>query len=91
MILAPHPSNEILLDYAAGAIATASCGSIASHLAHCAACRAIVARYEAIGGVLLDELPPSRLPMGSLNRILSRIEAHEAKGRRKVAVPLRLR
>lgn len=57
-----HLTDSWLLDYAAGATAEAQALLVATHLALCAPCRLRVSEYEALGGALLDELPPTPLP-----------------------------
>lgn len=56
-----HLTDSWLLDYAAGATAEAQGLLVATHLALCAPCRLRVSEYEALGGALLDELPPTPL------------------------------
>jgi len=56
MKLNHHPSEELLFDYASGAISEAWGLSVATHLAFCSECRDKVAEIEAIGGCLLDGL-----------------------------------
>lgn len=50
-----HPMPELLVDYAAGAMAEGRALAIAAHLGLCGACRAEVGRFEAIGGSLLQD------------------------------------
>ena len=53
-----HPAPELLFDYATGAMAEGRALAVATHLGLCAACRAEVGRYEAIGGGLLRDAAP---------------------------------
>ncbi|MGE0746775.1 MAG: ChrR family anti-sigma-E factor [Rhodospirillales bacterium] len=50
-----HPDPEVLLDYAAGALAEGPSIAVATHLSLCALCRAEVARFEAMGGALVSD------------------------------------
>lgn len=53
-----HPSDSWLIGYAAGSTSESESLVIASHLTFCSRCRDIVATAEAVGGVLLENLPP---------------------------------
>jgi putative transcriptional regulator len=72
-----HPAEEFLLDYAAGATSPAETLLLATHLAYCTACRQAVHAARAIGGTLLDTLPPARMPPNMLNRTLAAIDADD--------------
>jgi putative transcriptional regulator len=71
---AHHPDAGALLDYAAGAASEAAGVMIASHLALCPACRGEVARLEALGGAMLDELTPTPLETAALDNLLRRLD-----------------
>lgn len=73
-----HPADDALLDYAAGAASEAASVMIASHLALCPACRAEVARLEALGGAMLEDLPPTPLAAADLDSLLARLDALDA-------------
>jgi len=66
-----HPSDASLLTYAAGSLGEGLSLVVASHLAFCADCRAIVAEGELVGGNLLDALAPEALAAGSRERVLA--------------------
>ncbi|MGL1147904.1 zf-HC2 domain-containing protein, partial [Vibrio parahaemolyticus] len=66
-----HPSNSLLLDYAAGTLDEASSLLIATHLTLCPHCRREVAAAEAIGGSLLDDLPAAPLRPGALDAVMA--------------------
>ena len=69
-----HPSDGHLLAYASGELAEPLALLVATHLTLCARCRAEVAHLEAIGGQLLEELPPEPLSAGSLDAVLARLD-----------------
>ncbi|MEP6968436.1 MAG: ChrR family anti-sigma-E factor [Pseudomonadota bacterium] len=69
-----HPSHEVLVDYAAGAVAPGQAMVIATHLRACAACRGEVALADAVGGALLGALPPAPMREDALARALAGIE-----------------
>jgi putative transcriptional regulator len=74
-----HPPAEFLIDYASGAVSPVEALMIETHLALCPDC-CLAARYcDAIGGTLLAECAPARLPPNLLNRTLAAIDAGGAE------------
>lgn len=69
-----HPPESMLLDYAAGALPEAVSLVIATHLTYCPECRAEVRRLEAVGGAMLDSLPPTEVS-SSLDAVFAKIDA----------------
>jgi putative transcriptional regulator len=69
-----HPSDERLIDHAIGALPRDRDLVIAAHVAVCDMCRAEVRRIEAIGGALLETLPPAPMDGDALDRVLARAE-----------------
>lgn len=69
-----HPEPALLVDYATGALDVGPRLVLAAHLGACPACRAEVALAEAVGGAVLDALPPAPLSPDALDRALARIE-----------------
>ncbi len=74
MSIAHHPSSESLLDLAAGRLERGPALVLGAHLQVCAACRAGAERLEAVGGALLETLPPAAMETDALARALARIE-----------------
>jgi len=70
-----HPHDDVLLAHAAGTLAPALRLAVATHLEGCAACRQAVGRFEAVGGVLLDDIEPVAMAADALQRALAAIEA----------------
>ncbi len=68
-----HPAEDVLMAYASGNLAEGYALVIAVHLAACTACRDVVADFDALGGVLLDNLPPTALAAEAFATTLSRI------------------
>lgn len=62
MTVRHHISDELLADYATGALAEGYSLAVATHLALCPQCRARLARFEAVGGEMLDALAPKAEP-----------------------------
>lgn len=80
-----HPADELLLAHATGRLATGHRLVVASHLELCAQCREQLSLLDAVGGTLLEDMPPSPLAEGALARILARIDALEASSTDPVA------
>lgn len=72
-----HPSEELLLDHAAGALAEAPALLVATHLALCPACRADLAALESLGAGLLEAGEPGVLDEALLERTLARLDGQE--------------
>lgn len=69
-----HPSAELILDYATGAMTEAWGLAIATHLSLCPECRRRVAEMEALGGDLLDAAPPVPMNSGALNAVMAQLD-----------------
>jgi len=61
MTVRHHIGDDLLLNYASGALDEASSLLVATHLALCPTCRGRAERAEMIGGELLESLPPAEL------------------------------
>lgn len=70
-----HPTDELLVAYAAGNLGEAPSLAVATHLALCPACRQEVRRLEAVGGALLEEMPESAVGDDLLAAIMGRLDA----------------
>lgn len=68
-----HISDELLLSYAAGTLDEASSLLVATHLALCPHCRSRNLAADAVGGELLDALPPAALSPGLMGRVLAQL------------------
>lgn len=69
-----HPSGETLLRLAAGTLAPGLAVVAAAHLETCQQCRAETRRLEALGGVILEDLPPEPLDEDAFNQVLARLD-----------------
>jgi putative transcriptional regulator len=69
-----HPCEDRLLEHAVGALPVGRDLVVAAHVAVCETCRAEVRMSEAVGGSLLDALPPAPMADDSLAHALARIE-----------------
>ena len=81
MTIAHHPGEETLAAFAAGTLGAGPRLVVATHLAACPICRGRVRAFEAIGGALLHDMPPSPTRVDLLARTLARIEAGSAAPR----------
>lgn len=74
-----HPSEALLLAYAAGSLGEAESVALSTHLTLCPHCRRAVANAEAIGGALLEDLEESPVSTDGLKAVLARIEHEQAE------------
>jgi putative transcriptional regulator len=75
-----HPSPELLLDYATGALDEAVGLVVAGHVALCPECQTRVRRLEAVGGALLAAIPPVAVSDRLRARTLAALEGGEQPG-----------
>jgi putative transcriptional regulator len=75
MTIQHHPSDELLLAYAAGAIGEAWSLAVATHLTMCATCRAAIAEMETIGASFLDAAVPATLADDALQTVMHRLDS----------------
>jgi putative transcriptional regulator len=69
-----HPSEELIFDFARGAMEPGRGLVLATHLIACPACRAAAQLAEAVGGALIDELEPAELSGDALARAMARLD-----------------
>ena len=81
-----HPREETLLAFATGTLRAPEAVVVEAHLAFSEASRDFVRQFERVGGLLIDELPPSSLAADARSRMLARIEADG--GEAEIAAPL---
>jgi putative transcriptional regulator len=67
--------DELLIAHAAGKLPEPVGLAIATHLALCPAARARYLRYEAVGGLLLDELEPAPMAEDAWQRLAGCLDA----------------
>ena len=66
--------DDLLLAHAAGRLPEPVGLVVATHLALVPAQHAIYREYEALGGAMLEDLPPAELSRGSFDRLLGRLD-----------------
>ena len=72
-----HPSEEILLDYGAGALSEALALVVATHASMCSLCSARVREIEACGAALIDDVPGEDMSETALEDVLRRLDISE--------------
>lgn len=78
MIPRHHASDWLIMSYAAGTLSAGLSLVLATHLQVCPVCRRAAAEAEALGGALLDALPPEPLDADAFARTLALIDAPHA-------------
>lgn len=69
-----HPTEATLASYAGGALPEALGLVVATHVFGCPQCRRLQALSEAVGGSVLDDLPPTAMGEDALALVLARTE-----------------
>jgi putative transcriptional regulator len=69
-----HPSEELILDFARGALEEGRALVLQAHLAVCPQCRASLSLAEAVGGALLAEIEPAEMSSDALQQALARLD-----------------
>lgn len=72
-----HPSEALLLSYAAGALGEAEALAVSTHLTLCPHCRRMAAAAESVGGALLEASTPVAMASDGLQAVLARLDAPE--------------
>ncbi len=83
-----HPTDETLAAYASGTLDEPRRLIVGMHVSRCAACAGELARYEAIGGALLEQAPAVALKPGALETALRRLADNPALDSSDEADPL---
>jgi putative transcriptional regulator len=79
MTISHHPSDATLVAYVSGGLGEALALVVATHIALCPDCRRKAGAAEAVGGALLDELPPAPMTEDAFAKVLPRLGAIEEK------------
>jgi putative transcriptional regulator len=74
-----QPSDEMLLDYASGALPEPVALAIATHAALCPSSRDRIETLESFGGDLIEDIEPEALSDHALDRALAAIEVPETE------------
>lgn len=74
MTIRHHPNDETLLRHAAGTLSAGPALVVSVHLEGCPVCRSRSTVFEAVGGSLLEEMPPAKLAPDALGKMLEQID-----------------
>lgn len=69
-----HPTDAVLTDYVSGALRPAFAAVVAAHVEGCAHCRSAATTLEALGGSLIEALPPSQLGADRLAQAMAALD-----------------
>jgi putative transcriptional regulator len=72
-----HPSDELLMEFAAGQIPNALGVMVACHLQHCSYCRQRTRLFERIGGEILQSASRESMDSSLLEQTLARLDEPE--------------
>ena len=75
MTVSHHPSDELMLDYAAGTMSPALELAIVTHLTFCPHCRSASRLLESVGGQLLVEVEETANSACAFDKVMRRISA----------------
>ncbi|MDF1747249.1 MAG: ChrR family anti-sigma-E factor [Alphaproteobacteria bacterium] len=75
-----HLSEDLLLDYASGALDEAASLFVVSHLTLCPDCRKELMRLEAVGGALFATMPPTDMSADALEKALAALDSSDLDG-----------
>lgn len=74
-----HLDDSTIVSFAAGSLPAAFAVVASAHIDICATCCKKVARAQAIGGAVLDDMEPVALSQGAANNMLERLGAEDRK------------
>lgn len=83
MTITYHPSEELLMQFASGAVKAPFDIPLRAHIEACVLCRKEAAVWEGVGGALLETAAPTAMSDGALESVLSRIEQERERPLRK--------
>lgn len=69
-----HPSEALLIAYAAGSTSEPEALALSTHLTFCGACRARMRAAEAMGGYLLEQVEEAPVAESALQSVLARLD-----------------
>lgn len=74
-----HPDDSLLMALAAGSVPRGPSVVVAAHVERCGRCLRKFREFEAVGGLLLDQIEPAALSPEALTRTLRRINGEQAR------------
>ena len=91
MTIVHHPSDELLMTFAAGVLDLGQRVAVATHLTGCSRCRRLVHAMEHVGGAVLSDLPVTPMSPGAFAAVEARLDGIApavTTGSRKMATGL---
>lgn len=87
-----HLDDATLLSYSSGSLSQAMALVVACHLSMCQQCKQRLMEHQAVGGVLLENLPETQISDSALGDVLARLDSDEPvisvfSSQAKVAAP----
>ena len=73
-VLNHHPSREMLVEFSAGTLDTASSICVSAHLHFCKCCRDEVARLDEVGSQLMAISSPGTIDDGLFDKVMAKID-----------------
>ena len=77
--IARHPSDALLLSYAAGRLPSGLGLVVAVHTEQCARCAAYVAALEAAGGAMLEDVQPAAMHADAVGKMMAALDATQVE------------
>ncbi len=74
-----HPSREMLVEFSAGTLDTATSICVSAHLHFCKCCRDEVARLNEVGAQLMAESSPETIDDGLFDKVMAKIDEPQPK------------
>lgn len=68
-----HPHEELLMEYASGALGESHALMVATHLSFCPVCRETVRKMETFGGEMLDQLTEAQMPASAKTALFDQL------------------
>ncbi len=90
MTINHHPSEESIARYAAGRLEAGPALVLSVHLAGCPHCRGLLRTFEAVGGALIEDMPPAEMAEDALEVALARLDADAQRPARRASAPQQL-
>lgn len=72
-----HPSSEMLVEFSAGSLDTATSICVAAHLHFCKCCRDEVARLNEVGAQLMSDVQPEVIDDNLFDKVMAKIDLQQ--------------
>ena len=87
MTITHHPPEDLLADFATGALDQAEYLVVAVHVSQCARCSRLVAAIEQLAGAAIEDAAPAPMSVDSFDNVMARIDALPKAAIRESAPP----